>query len=112
MTRMKPSSKRWSSTNKFTEPLAEREVVKATKSAEKAWAARSNAEANRIAREKGYSGAGYNITNKKLIQWLGITKEDHRKSRETPPRGHKAARGVFGPGRKKRRKSCTYYVEY
>ncbi|GGD29663.1 winged helix-turn-helix domain-containing protein [Pontibacillus salipaludis] len=60
----------------FTEPLPCHEVERATKSAEKAWEARSNKEANRIAQEKGYPGAGYNITNKKLISWLGITGEE------------------------------------
>ena len=57
----------------FTHPLSVKEVTKATKSAEKAYEARSNDEANRIAREKGYPGAGYNISNKRLIEWLDIT---------------------------------------
>jgi hypothetical protein len=60
----------------FTEPLPEREVIRATKSAEKAWNAKNDAEADRIAREKGYPGAGYNIKNKKLIEWLDITTEE------------------------------------
>jgi hypothetical protein len=62
----------------FTEPLPEQEVIRATRSAEKAWEARSNAEANRIAREKGYPGAGYNITNAKIIDWLNITLEEQK----------------------------------
>lgn len=62
----------------FTEPLPEHEVMRATKSAEKAWEAKNNAEANRIAIEKGYPGAGYNITNKKLIQWLDITSDEQQ----------------------------------
>lgn len=60
----------------FKEPLHEREVIKATRSAERAWQAKNNKEANRLAREKGYPGAGYNITNKKLIEWLNITLEE------------------------------------
>jgi hypothetical protein len=66
----------------FTEPLPEREVIRATKSAEKAWYARNNAEANRIAQERGYPGAGYNISNEKLIRWLDIT-EDEQKQLKT-----------------------------
>lgn len=60
----------------FAFPLSEREVIKATKSAEKAYEARSNDEANRIAKEKGYPGAGYNISNKRLIEWLDISSEE------------------------------------
>lgn len=63
----------------FTLPLSENEVRKATKSAEKAWAARSNKEANRLAIEKGYPGAGYNISNTKLISWLDITTEEQQR---------------------------------
>ncbi|PLS15926.1 replication protein [Bacillus sp. M6-12] len=66
----------------FTHPLPLKEVERATKSAEKAWEARSNEEANRIAIEKGYPGAGYNISNKKLINWLDIT-EDEQKHLQT-----------------------------
>jgi hypothetical protein len=60
----------------FTAPLPLKEVERATKSAEKAWKARNNEEANKIAIEKGYPGAGYNISNKKLIKWLDITEEE------------------------------------
>lgn len=60
----------------FDKPLSTREVEKATRSAEKAWAARSNKEADRIAKEKGYPGAGYNISNAKLIDWLDISQEE------------------------------------
>jgi hypothetical protein len=60
----------------FREPLTLQEVERATKSAEKAWEAKNNVEANRIAIEKGYPGAGYNISNKKLIQWLDITSDE------------------------------------
>lgn len=60
----------------FTSPLSLDEVEKATGSAEKAWKARNNEEANRIAKEKGYPGAGYNISNKKLISWLDITEDE------------------------------------
>lgn len=60
----------------FRAPLPIKEVEKATKSAEKAYLAMNDEEANRIAKENGYPGAGYNISNKKLINWLDITSEE------------------------------------
>lgn len=62
--------------NSFTHPLPEREVVTATKSAEKAYEARSDKAANEMAKKRGYPGAGYNISNAKLIDWLDITDEE------------------------------------
>jgi hypothetical protein len=64
--------------SQFKNPLLKREVIKATKSAEKAWSARSDKQANEIAIQKGYPGAGYNISNTKLINWLDITDEEQR----------------------------------
>lgn len=60
----------------FTHPLTRNEVIRATRSAETAYEARSNDEANKIAIQKGYPGAGYNISNRKLIEWLDITPEE------------------------------------
>jgi len=51
-------------------------VEKATKSAYKAWEAKNNEEANRIAMEQGYPEAGYNVSNKKLIRWLDISSDE------------------------------------
>lgn len=65
--------------NKFRYPLSKREVEISTKSAEKAWKARSCKEANKVAVSMGYPGAGYNIKNDKLILWLGITPEEEMK---------------------------------
>lgn len=62
--------------DEFDRPLTPREVERATRSAEKAWEARSNKEADKIAKEKGYPGAGYNISNAKLIEWLDISQEE------------------------------------
>lgn len=62
----------------FRSPLTDKEATTATRSAEKAWRAKSDAEANRVAIEQGYPGAGYNITNKKLIEWLDITEDEQR----------------------------------
>lgn len=64
--------------SEFKEPLLEREVVRATKSAETAWQAKSNKTADRIAKERGYPGAGYNLSNKKIISWLDITPEEQK----------------------------------
>lgn len=63
----------------FTRPLSRQEVITATRSAEKAFYAKSNPEANRIAQAKGYPGAGYNVSNAKLIDWLDITEEEQSK---------------------------------
>ena len=60
----------------FKEPLPENEVIKATKSAERAWQAKSDAKANEEAIAKGYPGAGYNLKNATIIEWLNITPEE------------------------------------
>lgn len=60
----------------FLHPIPERELKRATKSAEKAYHARSNKEANEEAKKRGYPGAGYNISNAKLIKWLDITQDE------------------------------------
>lgn len=86
----------------FTLPLSENEVRKATKSAEKAWAARSNKEANRLAIEKGYPGAGYNISNEKLIKWLDISPEEQQHF-ETIIDGREKGRRKTVANREKRR---------
>lgn len=66
----------------FLQPLSDNEVARATKSAEKAWAAKNDAHANALAIERGYPGAGYNLKNLKIIEWLSIT-EDEQKHLET-----------------------------
>lgn len=60
----------------FLRPLPEKEVIKATKSAQKAWEAKSDAKANEVAKSLGYPGAGYNMPNSKLIEWLDITPQE------------------------------------
>lgn len=60
----------------FINPLPEKELLRATKSAEKAYQAKSNKEANERAKAMGFPGAGYNISNAKLIRWLDITADE------------------------------------
>lgn len=60
----------------FRNPLDEKELRSATKSAEKAYEAKSNKVANEEAIRRGYPGAGYNISNAKLIRWLDITQDE------------------------------------
>lgn len=83
--------------SEFTEPLPLREVINATKSAEKAWNAKSDAKANELAKAMGYPGAGYLLTNKKIIDWLQITPEEQQEM-ET----------IIGAGEKRRRKKLYY----
>lgn len=79
----------------FSNPLQQREAERATKSAEKAYLAKSDKEANERAKAMGYPGAGYKLSNTKLIEWLDIseweqqflktiidTKEKNRRRRE------------------------------
>ena len=78
--------------NEFLSPLPHREVVTATKSAQKAWEAKSNAKADELARAMGYPGAGYNLKNTKLIEWLDISLEEQRELST-----------IIGPQEKRRR---------
>lgn len=48
-------------------PLSENELLRATISVEKAWKASNNEDSNRIAQEKGYPAAGYNLNDEKII---------------------------------------------
>ena len=82
----------------FTHPLSRKEAVKATVSAQKAWEAKSDKAANERAKAMGYPGAGYRISNAKLIDWLGITQEEQK---------HLST--IIGPKEKNRRKRESYH---
>lgn len=62
--------------SEFNHPLPEREVISATKCAEKAWFAKSDVKANEMAKAMGYPGAGYNMSNNKIIEWLDISPQE------------------------------------
>jgi hypothetical protein len=64
--------------DQFKNPLKKKEVEQATKSAQKAWEAKSDKKANEEAVQMGYPGAGYNISNTKLIRWLDITSDEQK----------------------------------
>lgn len=85
--------------NLFAHPLTEHEVVRATKSAEKAYQAKSDKAANERAKAMGYPGAGYRISNAKLIDWLSITEEEQ-----------KHMKTIIGPKEKNRRKREAYHA--
>lgn len=83
----------------FTHPLTQKEASKATASAQKAWLAKSDREANERAKAMGYPGAGYRISNAKLIDWLGITPDEQRHMKT-----------IIGPQEKNRRKREAYHA--
>ena len=64
--------------SEFLHPLPEREAINATKSAEKAWSMKSDAQADAVAKAMGYPGAGYLLTNSKIIEWLDISQEEQK----------------------------------
>ena len=82
----------------FAHPLSEREAVRATESAQKAYLAKSDKEANERAKAMGYPGAGYRISNAKIISWLSITEEEQQHLKT-----------IIGPREKNRRKRASYH---
>lgn len=62
--------------SEFSIPLPDREVEVATQSAQRAWEAKTNKKADEIAKANKFPGAGYNIPNETIIQWLNISPEE------------------------------------
>ena len=98
--------------SQFKDPLPEKEVLRATKSAQKAWDAKSNEEANRVAREKGYPGAGYNLKNSTLIDWLSITEDEQTHLKTIIGRLEKRERNTIAKRKKRRTEGARTREQY
>ena len=98
--------------SEFILPLPEKEVRSATKSAEKAWKAKSDAKANATAKALGYPGAGYNMPNSKIIEWLGITPAEQRHLSSIIDKDEKRRRNTEARRRKRREEGMKPREEY
>jgi len=98
--------------DEFTEPLSRREVITATKSAEKAWSAKSDAKANELAKSMGYPGAGYMLTNRKIIDWLDISPEEQREMETIIGAGEKRRRNLLLKEQQRRAEGIRPMAEY
>ena len=96
----------------FTRPLSKKEATKATKSAQKAWTAKNDAEANERAKAMGYPGAGYRISNAKLISWLGITEDEQRHMSTIIGPKEKRARDLRSKEQQRREAGMRPMAEY
>lgn len=96
----------------FKEPLPLGEVEKATRSAEKAYMAQNDDEANSIAIKNGYPGAGYNISNKKIIEWLDITSKEMRSLSTIIDKEEKRRRNTEHQRKKRRNEGVLERSEY
>ena len=98
--------------SEFANPLPEREVINATRSAEKAWAAKSDAKANEIAKALKYPGAGYNLSNSTIIEWLHITPEEEAHLSSIIGKGEKRRRNTEARRKKRREEGMRPMEEY
>lgn len=96
----------------FTNPLPQQEARKATASAQKAWEARSNKEANEKANAMGYPGAGYQLKNAKIIDWLDITESEQTHMKTIIGPKEKRARDLREKERKRREAGMRPMEEY
>ena len=98
--------------SEFILPLPEKEVRSATKSAEKAWKAKSDAKADATAKAMGYPGAGYNLPNSKIIEWLGITPEEQKHLSSIIDKDEKRRRNTEARRKKRREEGMRPMEEY
>lgn len=76
----------------FQHPMNEKDVVRATKSAEVMFNKQGNKKAIAEAKAKGFPSAGYRYSNVKLIDLLGITEEEQKNLNTIISREEKQAR--------------------
>lgn len=96
----------------FKKPLSKKEVEKATASAQKAWEARSDKESNARAQSMGYPGAGYRISNRKIIEWLEITEEEQSHLKTIIGKKEKQRRNTIAKRESRRAEGIKTREEY
>ena len=74
--------------------------------------AKSDKAANDRAKAMGYPGAGYRISNAKLIDWLGITPEEQRHLQTIIGPKEKRARDLKAKEEKRRAEGMRPMAEY
>lgn len=97
---------------RFTHPLRESEAVRATVSAQKAYEAKSDKAANEAAKAMGYPGAGYRISNAKIIDWLGITPEEQTHMQTIISTKEKRRRDLIAKEKQRREEGIRPMAEY
>lgn len=96
----------------FTHPLKQKEARKATESAQKAWEAKSDKKTDEKAKELGYPGAGYRVTNAKIIDWLDITEEEQTHLQTIIGKREKRRRDLLAKEQKRREQGIRSMAEY